>query len=561
MASAQTLQAVITVLDRTAEPLHQMNQRFERLSAPLRNIGDRLATLAEETGLKKVGEQAGEAFAHVRELGAGLFEMLGPLAALGAAGSAAGLIEIAKSTAEFGEQLKLGAVAAGVSTQALSGWHYAAQLANVDVEELDRGFQYLNRNIAMAAMGKAKDVEAILSRMGFSNTQGHLVGTADALRAVAAEAKHLVDSGQVQLADAMMGQLFGERSGMQLLPLFEKGPAAIGEILEAARKHGISFSDEQAENATRFAEGYKGMTAAVDGLRFAIGDRLFPVLTPIVERMTQWLDVNRGWIATHVEKSVTSLADALASVDFKQLIRDTKQVVDEIGHLIDRTIGVKGTLIAIAAISFAPTILAFGQLGAAVVSVAARLVVFPLAAMAIDFARLIPTIGGLTDAFAAFNLVVAANPIGVAVIAAAALGAAAYEIYEHWDAIVPLLRRAMDAIGQIFTWTYDHTLKPLIDAIERLGRWAGIATPPQDEGIDWQGNPVSPRQGVPAPGAPPLTQLRGGGPAGTPASAAAAQKSQADIHVKFDNLPPNASTKVETKGPVDLDVGYAFAPG
>ena len=78
-----------------------------------------------------------------------------------------------------------------MATEMLAGWHYAAGLVNVNVSQLDKGLTFLNRNINEAASGKAKDVEKILGHMGFSNTPGHLVGTADALKAIAAKAKHL----------------------------------------------------------------------------------------------------------------------------------------------------------------------------------------------------------------------------------------------------------------------------------------------------------------------------------------------------------------------------------
>jgi hypothetical protein len=58
MAYEQTLRAIITVLDRTAEPLHRINERLERLSEPIRHIGDRLGVLAEESGLRTIGEHA-----------------------------------------------------------------------------------------------------------------------------------------------------------------------------------------------------------------------------------------------------------------------------------------------------------------------------------------------------------------------------------------------------------------------------------------------------------------------------------------------------------------------
>ena len=96
MALDQTLRAIITVLDRTSEPIRQINTRFAAMSSPLREIGSRIGELAELSGIKNIGENAKEALEHIHHLGEGLLEMAGPLAALGAAGSVAGLVENSK---------------------------------------------------------------------------------------------------------------------------------------------------------------------------------------------------------------------------------------------------------------------------------------------------------------------------------------------------------------------------------------------------------------------------------------------------------------------------------
>ena len=87
MASDQTLRAIITVLDRTSEPIRQINARFAAMSAPLRQIQSRVGELGELTGITRIGESAKNALEHVRGLGEGLLHMAEPLVALGAAAS------------------------------------------------------------------------------------------------------------------------------------------------------------------------------------------------------------------------------------------------------------------------------------------------------------------------------------------------------------------------------------------------------------------------------------------------------------------------------------------
>lgn len=562
MASDQTLRAIITVLDRTAEPLHQINQRFTALGAPLREIGSRVNELAEETGLKGIGEHAREAFEHVRRLGEGLLEIAGPLAALGAAGSVAGLVEIAKSTAEFAEKLDISAAKTGIATEQLAGWHYAAGLVGVDVDQLDKGFTYLNRNINEAAAGKAKDVETILRRMGFTNTPGHLVNTSDALKAIAAEVKHLVDSGQIQLATDMMSKLFGARQGAQLLPLFEKGPEELNKTLQEAAESGISLTSAQTAGGHAFMEQYKAMAAAVEGLKIAIGDELFPVLTPAIEAMKSFLNENRVEIAHAIGEAVKTLADRVRQVDWGGIVESLRQIGSGAAWVVEKVGGIGPAIAIIAGISLAPTIAAFVDLGGAVAAAAGKFLLFPMGELLASVVSIIPEITSLRDVWAALNLVLDANPVGAVVLGVTALGAAAYEVYHHWDGIADFFKGVWDKVTAIFDGAWGK-IKPVVDGLEHAFSWLGSHSMPSIGG----GGFVDPSTGVLVPGAgatgfgqqPPLSARPGAA-----AAAGAAPQGQTKMTVDFQNMPPGATVTTETRGdaePPQVAVGYAFMPG
>lgn len=541
MASDQTLRAIITVLDRTAEPIHQINNRFNAMGAPLREVGSRISELAEEVGLKRIGEHAREAFAHVRELGASILEMAGPLAALGAAGSVAGLVEIAKSTAEFAERLDISAMKTGLATEQLAGWHYAAGLVNVDVARLDKGFTFLNRNINEAAAGRAKDVEAILTRMGFHNTPGHLVSTAEALKAVAAEAKHLTDGGQIQLATDMMAKLFGARAGADLLPLFEQGPEALAKALERAQEAGISLTAGQTASGHEFMEQYKAMSASVEGLKIAIGNELFPILTPAIEGMRELLNEKRVDIARGLGDAVHTMADTLRDVDWRGLGQGLRSVAEDAAWVVREVGGIGPAIGILAAVSLAPTIAAFAELGGAVAMTAGKFLLFPAAEAIAMFAGLVPAIGGVRDVFAALDLVMAANPIGLVVAGAAALVAVAYEVYEHWDKVVHVFER----VGQAFSWFSRQQAAPLTDGSGGF--------------IDKDSGMYVPGAAIPRLGAqPPLPS-----PPGTAAAQAApGAQGQTKVTIDFRNLPPGATVSTESRGSADapdINVGRAWA--
>jgi hypothetical protein len=585
MASEQTLRAVITVLDRASEPIHRINQRFERMSEPIRHIGDRLGTLAEEVGLVRIGEHAHQAFEHVRRLGEGVRGLVAPLAALGALGSAAGLFEVVKHTAEWGEQLLFGSQIANMSAEALTGWHYAAGLVNVDLEKLDRGFAYLNRNIAFAAMGKEKDVAAILGHMGLHNMAGHLVQTADALKAVSAEVKHLVDSGQTELAEAMLSKLFGARSGAQLLPLFTKGPVDLQREFDSAKLHGLVPTKEQIEAAENFGKAYKELSAAAKGTGFAIGNELMPALTPVILEMTKWLDANREWLAIQIGDAFRDLTTWLREMDFTKVAADLAAFGRDIAWVFDKLGGVKGALIAIAGISLMPTILAFFGLARAVGATALAVFLIPLGEFIITLGRLVPAITSAAAAMAAFDLAADANPIGAVIAAVSVLIAAGTLLYVYWDpvstffqafwtsmpewaqlgvqafavAIVPFIAIPMEiyahwegvrsffetlwqGITQIFEAAWAK-IKPIVDALRDAMNWISNHLPsinaPIPDGIG---------------GVTPITPLQSG------ALGTAGQKSDTKVTIDFKNMPQGVAVSTQHSGDptAEVNVGHAF---
>ncbi len=435
MAFDQLLRAVLTAEDKTAAIFHQAGTRADALGAQFRHIGDRARVLGEETGLTDIAEHAKTALGHVKGLVSGVLELGGALVGLTGIASVGGLLEWVKGTAEFEGALYDQSIKAGIAGQQLAGWQYAAKLAHVDLEQLNRGLVYLNKNIDFAATGKARDVAAILGKMGFHNAQGHLVPTAEALKAVSAEVKQLVDSGQIQLATAALSKLFGARSGAQLLPLFAQGPDKIAAQIKEAIELGVAPSNEHIKAGKEFDDNLKAMTASVEGLKFALGNGLFPALKDTVTEFTEWLKLNHEWLALEIGDAVRDLATWLKSIDWSAVKRGFWDLVDAAKWVIGEIGGVRNAILAVVAISLAPTIAAFWGLAASVASAAASFIIIPLAGFIATLGSLVPAIDSAAAAMVAFDLAVDSNPIGAIVAAIGLLIGAAILLYEYWQPI------------------------------------------------------------------------------------------------------------------------------
>jgi len=126
---------------------------------------------------------------------------------------------------------------------------------------------------------------------------------------------------------------------------------------------------------------------------------------------------------------------------------------------------------------------------------------------------------------AAFNLVLAANPIGAVVAGLALLAGAALLIYEYWQPIQTFFTDVWEGIKSAFDagWTY---IKPIIDKLWAIAKWTPLGIGIQAAGA--VGGFMSGPPGVPPSGPPPSSG------AGTIFPKGAGGKDQVDVGGRLD---------------------------
>ncbi|NOS81305.1 MAG: hypothetical protein HOP32_06970 [Nitrospira sp.] len=199
-----------------------------------------------------------------------------------AAGGA--LFVIAKSTANYGEELLKTSQKVGVSVQALAGLQHAANLADLSQEQLAQGLKFLSVNMVEAAR-RSGDGEALFRRLGVAatDTTGKLRPTEQVLLDVAdAFAKSKDGASKAEVAVKLFG-----KAGLDLIPFLNQGKAGIQELMAEAQKFGLVMSRENAEAANRFNDELKTLTAQLRGMTFAVGKELIPVMTEFMRVMSE----------------------------------------------------------------------------------------------------------------------------------------------------------------------------------------------------------------------------------------------------------------------------------
>lgn len=201
---------------------------------------------------------------------------------LAAAGTA--LFALAKSTADFGEEMLKGAQKAGTTVQSFSALAHAAKMADVEQQTLINGLKALSVNMAEASRGN-KDAADLFARLGVS-----AVDATGKLRPIEAVLLDLADvfasSADGAAKNEVSVKLFA-KAWEAFLPFLNQGKEAIRAQEAEAVKLGRTLSEHDAKAADEFNLELKKLEASMKGLVTNAGRPLLVSLTELVKLMKE----------------------------------------------------------------------------------------------------------------------------------------------------------------------------------------------------------------------------------------------------------------------------------
>ncbi|WP_419692243.1 phage tail tip lysozyme [Burkholderia gladioli] len=332
-AATATINKIQAALGKVTAPVEKAQKRFA-------NVGT-VGLRSFEKLTKSLDSAARAAHTLVDKV----VELVPGLAAIGAAGTVAGVVGLTTRFGSFGFALNKTSKLLGMNAQDLAAWHVAAKRAGVSASEFDSAMASSQSAIRSAAYGQNKDAMVALQKLHVQisrNTDGTVADYQGVQQQIMkALAKIPSVQGQRAAADA-----FGMGA---LLPMIQQGTYAADRV-RAVRKGLVPTADEVAR-ASQFTQDINDLEDSVNGLGNSIGSTLIPVLDPVVKRFAQWLDEHRAEIADKLADAVQRFVNWLSKVDWDGLSRDAKTLWDNLG-------GAKGAMIAIAAITFSGPIAA-----------------------------------------------------------------------------------------------------------------------------------------------------------------------------------------------------------
>jgi hypothetical protein len=238
-----------------------------------------------KTGLREVGETGQREMQRITrsaEMASRSLSLLGPvLAGLSIGGVAAMVRSAVDAVGGLGEL----ADAAGVSTDALQAFGYAATQVGLSNEELQRSLQALTRRIADAAIGEQAAQQAF-TRLGISFRD--TAGNARATEAVMAElAERIAGLSDPAERTAAATAVFGDRLGQRMIPFLLQGRDGLERLTAEALRFGAIADADLIAKADEASDKIAALERAFSSLARNLLAQVAPALSTVANAINR----------------------------------------------------------------------------------------------------------------------------------------------------------------------------------------------------------------------------------------------------------------------------------
>ncbi|MDD2109298.1 hypothetical protein [Pseudomonas asiatica] len=405
------LNVIIKAVDQVTAPLRGIMGKVQAVSAGITRSLDRAGLPVFTQSLKNVGSAIGGVGSAVGESSS---KLLGLGATLGITGAAIGAFAngYADATGAIGDT----AERTGASRERLQQLGFAAQLSGSSAEAMAAALMKMNLAVGSATKG-SKELNEMFSGLGIKlkNADGSLKSTDEQFN-IFVDRISKIKNPTLQAQAAV--KIFG-KGATELLPLIRGGSAGLGEMTAEAARLGIVLSDQAVRQGEEFGD-------VVDTLKFAlrgVGNVIGTALVPELSKMGVWLTNTIVKYRPQIEAFATSFA--------KNLPGNIEKVTGFLGDLYD---GIQPVISAVGWLSDT-----FGGANVALSAVGAYI-----------GGPLLVSLFGLAGALKGVAIAMATTPVGWFLTAVAAIGAAAYIVYQNWDQLVSFFEEKWAGVKAAF---------------------------------------------------------------------------------------------------------------
>lgn len=287
------------VFDKMNARLEGMRQRAARATASFDKLGQSVKKFGDLSGFTQVSNgfaflagKAKDAAGHIAKMALGI-------GALTAGGIAAGVYRLASNWARFGTQLDKDAKRIGTSADVLRRWQSVAELAGATAEDMTGALQHLGDTMQDAVTGRNNDALRVFQSLGIDieSAAWKAKTGAERFEAVRDALRGLEDP----RTRATYGNMLLGGSYEKLAPLVGKSREEL-EALKAEADRLAPTNLDAIEQSKKLSEAQERLGLAFKGLGDAIMSKVGPHITPLVDRFTEFLFVNKDLIALRIEE-------------------------------------------------------------------------------------------------------------------------------------------------------------------------------------------------------------------------------------------------------------------
>ncbi|WP_375660996.1 phage tail tape measure protein [Bartonella sp. CL71SXKL] len=479
----------LSLEDKLTAPLKHLQKKFDTLSKTLsHSLGIPRFSAAVKNMTKSLhGVQSALGVAASR---ASVFTGVLGLAGGGLVASVAALT---MKTMHLGDSLYHASHHLNMSVASLQLWGDAADNSGTSAELFQQSLAVLNRRSAQAYAGQKRGMMGF-EALGISvkNTSGKLKSTSVLLEEITDKMSKMKSQAQRQHIAAL---LFGG-DGKEMATMLTQGMAPIKELFAKARKGKWLIGADVARYAADLSDKLGAFKKKIGGIASFIGARFMPVINDMIDGFSKLIDENRDLIQTTVASWAKTLKKVLNDLlnptsDLRKGISDLTERIKGWFQWLEPLIGeitlFKVGLVALGSFIFGPLIAALAAVGTAFVSLGITIMTTPIgwlmggiaalfvlyqywdklngwvaaslaAVGAVLIASLIPAITAVSSAFISLGIAIMTTPIGWIIGGIAALVAAGYLLYKHWDTVISFISKLWDSFYSLCSNVFNNLL-------------------------------------------------------------------------------------------------------
>lgn len=311
---ANTFTITINAVDKASATVRKVNDSVSRMTRPFEEVGKSFKSLGRELGFERIGKNLTNIGREAGGAARSISNIVAPMAAITGIGSVAGVAALAVNWAKLGRSIDNSAHGIGISAGQLQTFQGAAKMVGIDTELATDSLSSLATTMQDAQWGRNQGALLMLNKLGIG-----LKKAKDGSWDVVGEYKAIANAIASQKSPQVQALIANNLGLSGMLPFLREGAAGIERYEATVKRLGYVMSDDAVQRGKEFSQSLAGLNIVIDGTKNSIGDKLIPVMKPLLDQFTNWLAVNRDLIANDIGEWAKGFAVWINKVDWKKI--------------------------------------------------------------------------------------------------------------------------------------------------------------------------------------------------------------------------------------------------